>query len=38
MAPSEDGQMRGGFLNISTSTTLGDMARAVLEGVSQNLR
>lgn len=38
MAPSEDGQMRGGFLNISTSTTRGDMARAVLEGVSQNLR
>lgn len=38
MAPSEDGQMRGGFLNISTHTTRGDMARAVLEGVSQNLR
>ena len=38
MAPSEDGQMRGGFLNISTRTTRGDMARAVLEGVSQNLR
>ena len=30
--------MRGGFLNISTRTTRGDMARAVLEGVSQNLR
>ena len=38
IAPSEDGQMRGGFLNISTRTTRGDMARAVLEGVSQNLR
>ena len=38
MSPSANGQMRGGFLNISTSTTRGDMARAVLEGVSQNLR
>jgi xylulokinase len=38
MAPSANGQMRGGFLNISTSTTRGHMARAVLEGVSQNLR
>ena len=38
IAPSEDGRMRGGFLNISTRTTRGDMARAVLEGVSQNLR
>jgi xylulokinase len=38
IAPSEDGLMRGGFLNISTRTPRGDMARAVLEGVSQNLR
>jgi xylulokinase len=38
MAPSANSEMRGGFLNISTSTTRGDMARAVLEGVSQNLR
>jgi len=38
MAPSANGTMRGGFLNMSTSTTRGDMARAVLEGVSQNLR
>jgi xylulokinase len=39
LAPSfGNAYMRGGFLNISTSTTRGDMARAVLEGVAQNLR
>jgi xylulokinase len=38
IAPAGNTYMRGGFLNIGTRTTRGDMARAVLEGVSQNLR
>ena len=38
MAPSASGAMRGGFLNITPTTTRSDMARAVLEGVALNLR
>lgn len=38
IAPSADGWMRGGFLNITPTTTRSDMARAVLEGVALNLR
>jgi xylulokinase len=38
MAPSANGAMRGGFLNITPTTTRSDMARAVLEGVALNLR
>jgi xylulokinase len=38
MAPSASGSMRGGFLNITPTTTRSDMARAVLEGVALNLR
>ena len=38
MAPAEDGRMRGGFLNLSRTTTRADMARAVLEGTALNLR
>lgn len=38
MAPAEDGRMRGGFLNLSRTTTRADMTRAVLEGIALNLR
>jgi xylulokinase len=38
LAPSADGRMRGGFLNLSAGTTRSHLARAVLEGVAMNLR
>ncbi len=38
LAPQADGRMRGGFLNVGLDTTRNDLARAVLEGVSLNLR
>lgn len=38
IAPAVDARMRGGFLNLSMSTTRSHMARAVLEGVAMNLR
>lgn len=38
LAPSADARMRGGFLNLSASTTRSHLARAVLEGVAMNLR
>ena len=37
-APAEDSLVRGGFLNISLTTTREHLARAVLEGVALNLR
>ncbi len=36
IAPSSDGRVRGGFLNIGLSTTRADMMRAVYEGVALN--
>lgn len=36
--PVDDPSLRGGFLNLSTTTTLGDMVRAVMEGVAYNTR
>jgi xylulokinase len=38
IAPAEDGKVRGGFLNLSLTTTREHLARAVLEGVAFNLR
>ncbi len=38
MAPKADDHMRGGFVNISATTTRAHMARAVLEGIAMNLR
>lgn len=38
LAPTVDGKMRGGFLNVGLDTTRNDLARAVLEGVALNLR
>lgn len=38
IAPAEDGRVRGGFLNLSLTTTREHLARAVLEGVAFNLR
>jgi xylulokinase len=38
ITPAEDGRVRGGFLNISLTTTREHLARAVLEGVAFNLR
>jgi xylulokinase len=38
LAPSEDPHMRGGFLNLSSETTRGMLARAVLEGIAFNWR
>lgn len=38
LAPSADGRMRGGFLNLGAGTTRSHLARAVLEGVAMNLR
>lgn len=36
--PVDDADIRGGFHNLSTTTTLDDMVRAVLEGVAYNTR
>jgi len=36
--PVDDGDVRGGFHNLSTTTTLEHMVRAVLEGVAYNTR
>ena len=36
--PVDDATVRGGFHNLSTTTTLEDMVRAVLEGVAYNTR
>lgn len=36
--PVEDSSLRGGFANLSLSTTRSDLARAVLEGVALNSR
>ena len=38
LTPAEDGKVRGGFLNLSLTTTREHLARAVLEGVAFNLR
>ncbi len=38
IAPAADDHVRGGFLNMTATTTRSDMARAVLEGVALNLR
>jgi xylulokinase len=38
IAPLADSRMRGGFLNLTATTTRSHMARAVLEGVAMNLR
>jgi len=38
ITPAEDGKVRGGFLNLSLTTTREHLARAVLEGVAFNLR
>ncbi len=38
MAPATDDHVRGGFINVGLSTTRGELARAVLEGVAMNLR
>ncbi len=38
VTPSEDGKVRGGFLNLSLQTTREHLCRAVLEGVAFNLR
>lgn len=38
IAPAAEASMRGGFLNLSLTTTRAHMARAVLEGVALNLR
>jgi xylulokinase len=38
VTPAEDGQVRGGFLNLSLQTTREHLGRAVLEGVAFNLR
>jgi len=37
-APEQDANARGGFLNLSLQTTRTHMVRAILEGVSYNLR
>jgi xylulokinase len=37
-APSSNPKMRGGFLNLSLDTTRASMLRAILEGVTFNLR
>ncbi len=37
-SPIDDRRARGGFHNVSLTTTRGDLARAVLEGVAFNLR
>ncbi|WP_084687940.1 xylulokinase [Paraburkholderia oxyphila] len=38
IAPSANGSMRGGFINMSAHTTRSHMAKAVLEGLAFNLR
>lgn len=38
LAPTTDGKVRGGFLNVGLGTTRADLARAVLEGVALNFR
>ncbi len=38
LAPTADGKVRGGFLNVGRGTTRADLARAVFEGVALNLR
>lgn len=38
LAPRANGAMRGGFINMSATTTRSHMARAVLEGLAFNLR
>ncbi len=38
MTPVEDGRVRGGFLNLSLTTTREHLARSVLEGVAFNIR
>jgi xylulokinase len=37
-APSQNPNARGGFLNLSLTTTRADMVRSILEGVAYNLR
>lgn len=37
-APAEDASLRGGFVNLSLSTTREELARAVFEGVALNSR
>lgn len=37
-SPRWDAEVRGSFLGLSQSTTRGDMARAVMEGVAMNLK
>jgi sugar (pentulose or hexulose) kinase len=37
-APQGDGAMRGGFVNMSLTTTRADMLRAAVEGIAHNLR
>lgn len=37
-SPIEDSQVRGGFLNLSLSSTQADIVRSVLEGVAYNAR
>lgn len=36
--PVDDTTLRGGWHNLATTTTLGDLSRAVLEGVAYNVR
>ena len=38
LCPQEDAAMRGGFLNLSHTTTRAHMTRAVLEGIAYNWR
>jgi xylulokinase len=38
LAPSEDPTMRGGFLNLSNTTTRAHLTRALLEGIAYNWR
>ena len=38
LAPGEDPQMRGGFLNLSTRTSRAHLTRAVFEGLAMNWR
>jgi len=38
LAPAEDAHMRGGFLNLSNTTTRAHLTRAVLEGIAYNWR
>ena len=38
MSPSSSSRIRGGFVNMSLSTTRADLLRATVEGVARNLR